>query len=62
MFHQVVTQSPIDNNRGMHPVLKKVYGDSKYPYGVIADPLGEKWVLLKAYLREYLDPGSFRKV
>ena len=57
-----MTQSPNDNNRGMHPVLKKVYGDSKYRYGVIADPPGEKWVLLKAYLREYLDPGSFRTV
>ena len=57
-----MTQSPNDNNRGMHPVLKKVYGDSKYRYGVIADPPGEKWVLLKAYLREFLDPGSFRTV
>ena len=57
-----MTQSPNDNNRGMHPVLKKVYGDSKYRYGVIADPPGEKWVLLKAYLREFLDPSSFRTV
>ena len=57
-----MTQSPNDNNRGMHPVLKKVYGDSKYRYGAIADPPGEKWKLLKALLMKYMEPVSFRTV
>lgn len=57
-----MTQSPNDNNRGMHPVLKKIYGDSKFRYESIADPSGGKWVLLKAYLKKYLEPASFRTV
>jgi hypothetical protein len=57
-----MTQSPNDNNRGMHPVLKKIYGDSKFRYDSIADPSGGKWVLLKAYLKRYLEPASFRTV
>ena len=57
-----MTQSPNDNNRGMHPVLKKIYGDSKFRYESIADPSGGKWGLLKAYLKKYLEPASFRTV
>ena len=57
-----MTQSPNDNNRGMHPVLKKIYGDSKFRYDAIADPQGGKWAILKEYLKRYLDPASFRTV
>ena len=57
-----MTQSPNDNNRGMHPILKKIYRDSKFRYESIADPSGGKWVLLKAYLKKYLEPASFRTV
>jgi hypothetical protein len=57
-----MTQSPNDNNRGMHPVFKKVYGDSKYRYCAVADPPGEKWASLKAFLLAYMDPASFRTV
>ena len=57
-----MTQSPNDNNRGMHPVLKKIYGDSKFRYDNISDPSGGKWVLLKAYLKKCLEPASFRTV
>ena len=55
-----MTQSPNDNNRRMHPVLKKIYGDSKFRYDSIADPSGGKCVLLKAYLKKFLEPVSFR--
>lgn len=57
-----MTQSPNDNNRGMHPVLKKIYGDSKFRYDPIADPLGGKWAEVKAYMRRYCEPASFRTV
>ena len=57
-----MTQSPNDHNRGMHPVLKKVYGDSKFRYDAIADPHGGKWAKLKEYLKRFLDPASFRTV
>ena len=57
-----MTQSPNDNNRGMHPVLKKIYGDSKFRYDPIADPHGGKWSILKEYLKRFLDPASFRTV
>ena len=46
----------------MHPVLKKIYGDSKFRYDAIADPHGGKWAVLKEYLKRYLDPASFRTV
>lgn len=57
-----MTQSPNDNNRGMHPVLKKISGDSKFRYDPIADPHGGKWSILKEYLKRFLDPASFRTV
>ena len=57
-----MTQSPNDNNRGMHPVLKKIYGDSKFRYDSIADPSGGKWALVKVYLKTHLEPASFRTV
>ena len=57
-----MTQSPNDNNRGMHPVLKKIYGDSKFRYESIADPSGGNWSLLKLYLKTHLEPASFRTV
>jgi hypothetical protein len=57
-----MTQSPNDNNRGMHPVLKKIYGDSKFRYDSIADPPGEKWATLKKYLMDRMEPASFKTV
>ena len=57
-----MTQSLNDNNRGMHPVLKKTYGDSKFRYDAVADPLGAKWVVLKQYMMDKLEPASFRTV
>jgi hypothetical protein len=50
-----MTQSPNDNNRGMHPVLKEIYADSKFRYDAIADPLGALWAEVKEYLKKFLE-------
>jgi hypothetical protein len=57
-----MTQSPNDNNRGMHPVLKEIYADSKFRYDAIADPLGALWAEVKEYLKKFLEPASFKTV
>ena len=34
----------------------KIYGDSKFRYDAIADPPGGKWVVLKQYMKDKLEP------